>query len=80
MSNVITVIPGDGIGAEVTSAVLSVLNEAGASLEYERQSAGVGAVATHGSPLPAKRSTPSSGTGWRSRARSLPRPAPASAR
>ena len=52
MSNVITVIPGDGIGPEVTSAVLSVLNEAGASLEYERQSAGVGAVATHGSPLP----------------------------
>ena len=54
MSNVITVIPGDGIGPEVTSAVLSVLNEAGARLEYDRQSAGVGAVATHGSPLPSE--------------------------
>ena len=52
MSNVITVIPGDGIGPEVTSAVLNVLQEAGARLEYDRQSAGVGAVATHGSPLP----------------------------
>ena len=54
MSNVITVIPGDGIGPEVTEAVLGVLAAAGASLEYERQSAGVGAVATHGSPLPSE--------------------------
>ena len=52
MSNTITVIPGDGIGPEVTEAVLGVLDAAGARLEYERQSAGVGAVATHGSPLP----------------------------
>ncbi|MXV94495.1 MAG: NAD-dependent isocitrate dehydrogenase [Gemmatimonadetes bacterium] len=49
---IITVIPGDGIGPEVTDAVLGVLQAAGASLDYERQSAGVGAVATHGSPLP----------------------------
>lgn len=52
MSNVITVIPGDGIGPEVAEAVLDILNEAGASLDYEHRSAGVGAVATHGSPLP----------------------------
>ena len=48
----ITVIPGDGIGPEVTDAVLGVLDEAGARLDYDRRSAGVGAVATHGSPLP----------------------------
>ena len=52
MSRTITVIPGDGIGPEVTEAVLSVLDAAGARLEYDRRSAGVGAVATHGSPLP----------------------------
>jgi len=52
MSNVITVIPGDGIGPEVTEAALGILDEAGASLDYDRRSAGVGAVATHGGPLP----------------------------
>ncbi len=48
----ITVIPGDGIGPEVTDAVLEVLSAAGAELEYDFQAAGVGAVATHGSPFP----------------------------
>ena len=48
----ITVIPGDGIGPEVTEAVLQVLQAAGAELEYDHQTAGVGAIATHGSPLP----------------------------
>ena len=48
----ITVIPGDGIGSEVTEAALEVLAAAGAELEYDFQAAGVGAVATHGSPLP----------------------------
>ena len=48
----ITVIPGDGIGPEVTGAVLRVLEAAGADLEYDRQTAGIGAVASHGNPLP----------------------------
>ena len=48
----ITVISGDGIGPEVTEAVLDVLSAAGAELEYDFQAAGVGAIATHGSPLP----------------------------
>ena len=52
MSNVITVIAGDGIGPEVAEAVLGILDAAGARLDYDHQSAGVGAVATHGSPLP----------------------------
>ena len=52
MKRVITVIPGDGIGPEVTKAVLDVLAEAGADLEYDFQAAGAGAVSTHGSPLP----------------------------
>ena len=52
MSKNITIIPGDGIGPEVTEAVLQVLQAAGAELEYDHQAAGVTAVATHGSPLP----------------------------
>ena len=55
MSNTtITVIPGDGIGPEVTQAVLGVLEVAGARLEYDHQSAGAGAVRTHGSLLPSE--------------------------
>ncbi len=48
----ITVIPGDGIGPEVTAAVIDVFAAAGTDLDYDRQSAGIGAIATHGSPLP----------------------------
>ena len=35
MSQTITVIPGDGIGPEVTRAVLAVLKAADADLEYD---------------------------------------------
>ena len=52
MSRTITVIPGDGIGPEVTGAVLRILEAADADLEYDRQTAGIGAVASHGNPLP----------------------------
>ncbi len=52
MSSTITVIPGDGIGPEVMEAVLGVLDAAGARFDCDRQSAGAGAVAAHGSPLP----------------------------
>ncbi len=48
----ITLIPGDGIGPEVTEAVLRVLDAAGSSLAYDRQAAGVSAIGPHGSPLP----------------------------
>lgn len=52
MSRTITVIPGDGIGPEVTGAVLRILEAAGADLEYDRRDAGIGALASHGNPLP----------------------------
>jgi isocitrate dehydrogenase (NAD+) len=52
MSKTITVIPGDGIGPEVTEATLRVLDAAGAELEYERQPAGAAAVEQFGKPLP----------------------------
>ncbi len=44
MSQTITVIPGDGIGPEVTAATLEILDAAGAALEYDRQLAGVSAL------------------------------------
>jgi len=44
MSTTITVIPGDGIGPEVTDATLEILDAAGADLEYDRQVAGVVAL------------------------------------
>lgn len=52
MSTTITVIPGDGIGPEVTSATLEILKAAGAELDYDMQQAGVSALEQHLSPLP----------------------------
>jgi isocitrate dehydrogenase (NAD+) len=48
----ITLIPGDGIGPEVTRATVRVLDAAGANLEYESHVAGGEAVKLHGNPLP----------------------------
>ncbi|MDT8340874.1 MAG: isocitrate/isopropylmalate family dehydrogenase [Longimicrobiales bacterium] len=52
MSTTITVIPGDGIGPEVTDATLQVLQAAGADLEYDHQLGGVSALEQVGTPLP----------------------------
>lgn len=52
MATEITVIPGDGIGPEVTSATLQVLEAAGADLQYDHQLGGVSALEAVGSPLP----------------------------
>src|SRR5262249_1003826 len=41
MTHRITLIPGDGIGPEVTGAVLEILSAAGVSIEWERYDAGV---------------------------------------
>ncbi|MYH51725.1 MAG: NAD-dependent isocitrate dehydrogenase, partial [Gemmatimonadetes bacterium] len=52
MSRSVTVIPGDGIGPEVTAAVLRVLDAAGARLDYDERAAGETALRYQGSPLP----------------------------
>ena len=49
----ITLIPGDGIGPEVTDAVLQILDAAGVSIEWERHDAGVLAFERSGHALPA---------------------------
>ena len=41
MASVITLIPGDGIGPEVTEAVVRIFNVAGLDIEWERHDAGV---------------------------------------
>ena len=48
----VTLIPGDGIGPEVTEATLAVLEAVGAPLEYDTQKAGMAGVAAAGDPLP----------------------------
>ena len=52
MAHRITLIPGDGIGPEVTEAVLTVLSASGVSIEWERYDAGILSPDKQ-SPLPA---------------------------
>lgn len=52
MSHVITLIPGDGIGPDITEATVAVLGAAGADLEWDRQLAGLAAIEASHAPLP----------------------------
>jgi isocitrate dehydrogenase (NAD+) len=52
MTHTITLIPGDGIGPEVTEAVLRIFAAAGLQIEWERHDAGVIAFKRHGQTLP----------------------------
>ena len=52
MSHTITLIAGDGIGPEVTGAVVRILEAAGLDVEWEAHLAGVLALDAHGHPLP----------------------------
>lgn len=52
MAHVLTLIPGDGIGPEVTTAVVRVLDAAGVAIEWDRQDAGVIAFKKSGQTLP----------------------------
>ena len=54
MTHRITLIEGDGIGPEVTGAVVRILEAAGLRAEWDRHAAGVLAIEKHGSPLPAE--------------------------
>ena len=52
MAQTITLIPGDGIGPEVTAAVVRVLAASGFAPDWETFSAGAPAVKEHGTTLP----------------------------
>ncbi|HDP96655.1 MAG TPA: isocitrate/isopropylmalate dehydrogenase family protein [Euryarchaeota archaeon] len=48
----ITLIPGDGIGPEVTDAAVTVLEATGVKFEWEKMDAGEAAIKQYGTPLP----------------------------
>ena len=52
MSYTITIIPGDGIGPEVTSAACKVLEATGVKFNWEIGEAGAGVMEKYGTPLP----------------------------
>jgi isocitrate dehydrogenase (NAD+) len=52
MTHTITLVPGDGIGPEVTEAVVRILAASGVSIDWDRHVAGVLAVERGGVPLP----------------------------
>src|SRR5687768_3056653 len=53
MAHTITLIPGDGIGPEVTESVVRIFKAAGLDIEWERHDAGVLAFEKSGETLPA---------------------------
>jgi isocitrate dehydrogenase (NAD+) len=48
----VTLLPGDGIGPEVSNAAVRVIDAAGAEIEWERHIAGREALEKYGNPLP----------------------------
>ncbi|RQD78133.1 MAG: isocitrate/isopropylmalate dehydrogenase family protein [Candidatus Syntrophonatronum acetioxidans] len=48
----ITLIPGDGIGPDITAATLKVLEATGVKMEWEKMIAGEKAIDEYGTPLP----------------------------
>ncbi|HKR66105.1 MAG TPA: isocitrate dehydrogenase (NAD(+)) [Thermoanaerobaculia bacterium] len=48
----ITLLPGDGIGPEVTAAVVQIIECAGVDVEWEKYFVGAEAIARSGDPLP----------------------------
>ena len=48
----VTLIPGDGIGPEITKATVKLLAATGVAFEWDRQPAGVAALDAVGTPLP----------------------------
>ncbi|HEY8535901.1 MAG TPA: isocitrate dehydrogenase (NAD(+)) [Vicinamibacterales bacterium] len=52
MSHAVTLIPGDGIGPEVTDAVLRILHVAGVDIDWDRQEAGINAFERYRTALP----------------------------
>ena len=52
MAHTITLLPGDGIGPEVTGAVVSILSCAGVSIDWDKHFLGAEAIARQGDPLP----------------------------
>ncbi|HWS17212.1 MAG TPA: isocitrate/isopropylmalate family dehydrogenase, partial [Candidatus Elarobacter sp.] len=52
MTHKVTLIPGDGIGPEVTNAAVRIVDASGVKIEWERFSAGAEAFAKYGEYIP----------------------------
>ena len=52
MTRIVTLIPGDGIGPEVTQATVDIIMASGANIEWEVWEAGINAITEYGEPLP----------------------------
>jgi isocitrate dehydrogenase (NAD+) len=52
MPHTVTLIPGDGIGPDITGAVVRVVEATGAQIDWDRRAAGVSAIEQHTTPLP----------------------------
>ena len=52
MAHKVTLIPGDGIGPEITESVVRVIEAAGVDIEWDRQLAGIPAVSEFGVSVP----------------------------
>ncbi|MBS4759310.1 MAG: isocitrate/isopropylmalate dehydrogenase family protein [Clostridium sp.] len=49
---VVTLIPGDGIGPEISASVMKIIEKAGAKIKWDIQNAGADVAEKEGSPLP----------------------------
>ena len=52
MTKTVTLIPGDGIGPEISSAVQKIIKAAGVEIDWDIQTAGAVVAQEEGSPLP----------------------------
>ena len=52
MTHKITLLPGDGIGPEVTASVVAIIECAGVDVEWEKYFVGSEAISRYGDPLP----------------------------
>jgi isocitrate dehydrogenase (NAD+) len=52
MAHKVTLVPGDGIGSEITGAVVRIIEAAGVEIEWESFIAGAEALSRFGDPLP----------------------------
>ena len=52
MAHDVVLIPGDGIGPEITSAMRRVVEAAGVQIDWNVQNAGAGVMGEYGTPLP----------------------------
>src|ERR671910_3132110 len=54
MKHTVTLIPGDGIGPEVTKPTLEIIKAAGVNIEWERHLAGADALKEHRTTIPTR--------------------------